>query len=137
MRNAIFISVLLLTFSIGCTGKESLIDQSDFLEQFKTSLKAQGFDVETMEPSSSVDMEGNVPFQYSISQNGKDNDIVFIYFFNSANQANQALKKASFTITSLTKIGKYQKNNIIVIHYALDGDLDKYKSHIYKAMRKE
>ena len=30
MRNAIFISVLLLTFSIGCTGKESLIDQSDF-----------------------------------------------------------------------------------------------------------
>ncbi|MCG7384438.1 hypothetical protein [Paenibacillus sp. ACRRY] len=135
MRSAIFVGVVvLLAICIGCRGHERLIVEDDFLEHFITSLEEQGLKVEPMEPSTSIDMQGKVPFQMSISQNGEDRDTVFVYFLNSVNQTKQALEQASFTITSLTKIGKYQKNNVIVIHYALDGNLGKYDSHIHEAI---
>ncbi|WP_186323334.1 hypothetical protein [Paenibacillus xylanexedens] len=134
MRTATTTIILLLTFVLGCTGQNERIDPNEFLHQFQTSLEEQGLEVEVMEPSSSVDMQGLIPHQFSISYNGEDSDTVFIFFTDSSEQARQALVKANFMISLITKVGEYQQDNVIIIQFAHDGNLDKYRSQIYSAI---
>ncbi|WP_128100521.1 hypothetical protein [Paenibacillus sp. DCT19] len=134
MRIATIIIILLLTFVLGDTEQNHQIDPDDFLHQFQTSLEEQGLEVEVMEPSSSVDMQGLVPYQFSISHDGEDSDTVFVFFTDSIEQARQALVKANFTISLITKVGDYTKDNVIIIQFAHDGNLDKYRSQIYTAI---
>ncbi|MDR6725589.1 hypothetical protein J2W91_004091 [Paenibacillus amylolyticus] len=134
MRTATILIIILLTFVIGCTGKNQRIDPNEFLQQFQTSLEEQGLKVETMEPPSSVDMQGLIPYQFSISYNGEEKDTVFIFFTDSIEQARQALAEANFMISTLTKVGEYQQDNVIIIQFAHDGNLDKYRSQIYTAI---
>ncbi|MDQ0171785.1 hypothetical protein J2T19_003247 [Paenibacillus tundrae] len=134
MRTATILIIILLTFVTGCTGQNQRIDPNEFLHQFQTSLEEQGLEVKFMEPSSSVDMQGLMPHQFSISHDGEDSDTVFIFFTDSIEQAKQALVKANFNISLLTKVGEYTKDNVIIIQFAHDGNLDKYRSQIDTAI---
>ena len=134
MRTATILIILLLTFVLGCTGQNERIDPNEFLHQFQTSLEEQGLEVEVMEPSSSVDMQGLMPHQFSISHDGEDSAALFIFFADAIEQARQALVKANFTISLLTKVGEYTKDNVILIQFAYDGNLNKYRSQINTAI---
>lgn len=134
MRTATIMIILLLTFVLGDTDQNHQFYPDDFLHQFQTSLEEQGLEVEVMEPSSSVDMQGLMPHQFSISHDGEDSDTLFIFFADSIEQARQALVKANFNISLLTKVGEYTKDNVIIIQFAHDGNLDKYRSQIDTAI---
>lgn len=134
MRIATITIILLLTFVRGCTDQNHRIDPEDFLHQFQTSLEQQGLKVEVTEPSFSADIHGLIPYEYSISLKGDRNDTVFIFFTDSMEQATKTLVEANFMVSLITKVGTYTKDNVILMQFAYDGNLNKYRSQIYTAL---
>lgn len=134
MKKVNLLSILLLLFTIGCMGKGEGLDKNEFLESFETSLKSQGLEIRQVEPSSNAVMENVAPYQFNIKENGKEEDALFIYFFKSSSQVENAVNNAEYTITTLTKVTEYKRENILVVHYAFDGFTEKYDSKIKEAM---
>lgn len=87
-----------------------------------------------MQPSSNALMENVAPYKFNIRENGQEEDAIFIYFFESSSQVENAIKNAEYTITTLTQVREYKRENILVVHYAFDGFTEKYSSKIKKAM---
>ncbi|WP_160034566.1 hypothetical protein [Paenibacillus sp. An7] len=134
MKKVNLLSILLLLFIIGCMGKGEGLDKNEFLESFETSLKSQGIEMRQVEPSSNAVIESVVPYQFNIKENGGNEDAIFIYFFKSSSQVENAVKNAEYTITTLTKVTEYKRDNMLVVHYAFDGFTEKYGSKMKKAM---
>ncbi|MBD7971001.1 hypothetical protein [Paenibacillus gallinarum] len=134
MRKVNFLNILLLFFIIGCIGREVGLDKDEYLESFEASLKSQGMEVRQVQPSTNAVMENVVPYKFNIKETGEEEDAIFIYFFETSSQVENAVKNAEYTITTLTKVTEYKRGNILVVHYAFDGFTEKYGSKIKKAI---
>ncbi|WP_454191044.1 hypothetical protein [Paenibacillus sp. Marseille-Q7038] len=134
MRKVNLLNILLLFFTIGCIAKGEGLDKNEFLESFETSLKSQGMEVRQVQPSSNAVIENVVPYKFNIKETGKEEDAILIYFFENSKQVENAVKSGEYTITTLTKVTEYTRENILVVHYAFDGSTDKYGFIIKKAM---
>lgn len=110
------------------------MDKNEFLESFEASLISQGLEVRQVQPSLNATMENVVPYKFNIKENREEEDAVFIYFFKSSSQVEKAVKNAEYTITTLTKVTEYKRENILVVHYAFDGFTEKYGFKIKKAI---
>lgn len=91
MKKVNLLNILLLFFTIGCMGKGEGLDKNEFLENFEASLKSQGLEVRQVQPSSHAVMENVVPYKFNIKENGEE-DAIFIYFFKSSSQVENATK---------------------------------------------
>ncbi|MEJ8302798.1 hypothetical protein, partial [Saccharibacillus sacchari] len=131
MRILVIVNAILLFFLLGCGGKESVMQEDDFLKKVETSLVEQGIKAEKVEPpTNAVDIAGKVAHQYLISAEGVSEDSIFIFVFKSAKEASEGLKEAKTAVATQTKVDEYKKGNILVFYYALDGNLSKYDKQI-------
>lgn len=134
MKYIIFLSVLLLSVSLGCQNKDNIFSEKVFVEQFKSSLIKQGVDIEEVKPGGFIKMQGKLPEQFEVSQNNKNPDNIYVFSFSSSKEAEEALATAKFATTSETLVNKYRNKNIVIIHYVRPGNIGELQSKVAKSI---
>ncbi|MBD3920639.1 hypothetical protein H8B09_17880 [Paenibacillus sp. PR3] len=131
---SLIICTFVLALVIGCTKEE--VSEESMLSRIETSLKAQGFTVVSEGRQSSDNLEQVYPYKYKIKQNEMNEDYLLIYIFSSKDLVNKGISNQHYNITTLTKFKNYINKNVLVVHFASEGNLDKYKQKLEEAISK-
>ncbi|OWA34956.1 hypothetical protein B9G55_14545 [Saccharibacillus sp. O16] len=135
MRYMRLISALCLVFVLGCSNKEEVWSTQTFIEHFKQSLIEQQLEVEEVAAVGDIQMQGENPDTLQVSQNAKHPDRLYIFTFDSAKQATDALGNTKFATTSETLVDAYTSRNIVVIHYVRPENIGDLEARVEKAVK--
>ncbi|WP_148298807.1 hypothetical protein [Paenibacillus pini] len=102
----------------------------------EASLQTQGLSVENEGKQSNDALEQVYPYRYIVKADNKNEDVMLVYVLDGNKKIQQAIENQHYTITTLTKFENFSTSNVLVVHFALSGDLEKYQKQIENAVDK-
>lgn len=75
------------------------------------------------------------PVKYTIKLDDQNEDFILVYVYKSADEARQATTDQHYTITTLTNFRNYINADLLLVHFATDGDLEKYKEQLDEGLK--
>ncbi len=137
MKKAV-LGLLMCTFILmlvsGCS--EKAVSEEEILNRLEASLQTQGLSVENEGKQSNDALEQVYPYRYIVKADNKNEDVMLVYVLDGNKKIQQAIENQHYTITTLTKFENFSTSNVLVVHFALSGDLEKYQKQIENAVDK-
>ncbi|EFM08593.1 hypothetical protein PaecuDRAFT_4604 [Paenibacillus curdlanolyticus YK9] len=112
-------------------------DNDRTLDEVVRAMKAEGLTPIDKGEADSDALAQVKPRLFAISAPNEDAanaESVYVYQFDSNQDLKEAIKQQHYTVTTLTAIKNYEKQNVLVVYFATGGKIEKFGGKIQSAI---